>query len=74
MHRPNVVELGLRAANAIGDGFYGVDIKELDGGCVVIEVNDNPSVERGVEDAVLGDLLYDADHAGLSRASRGGPR
>lgn len=55
---PNVVELGLRAANAIGDGFYGVDIKELDGGCVVIEVNDNPSVERGVEDAVLGDLLY----------------
>ena len=56
---PAVVELGLRAANAIGDGFYGVDIKELDGGCVVIEVNDNPSVDRTVEDAVLGDQLYD---------------
>lgn len=54
-----VVDLGLRAANAIGDGFYGVDIKELDSGCVVIEVNDNPSVEAGVEDAVLGDELYD---------------
>jgi glutathione synthase/RimK-type ligase-like ATP-grasp enzyme len=54
------VELGLRAANAIGDGFYGVDIKELDEGCVVIEVNDNPSVEAGVEDAVLGQRLYDA--------------
>lgn len=54
-----VVELGLRAANAIGDGFYGVDIKELEDGCVVIEVNDNPSVERGVEDAVIGDRLYE---------------
>jgi glutathione synthase/RimK-type ligase-like ATP-grasp enzyme len=54
-----VVELGLRAANAIGDGFYGVDIKELDSGCVVIEVNDNPSVESGVEDQVLGDSLYE---------------
>jgi glutathione synthase/RimK-type ligase-like ATP-grasp enzyme len=55
-----VVELGLRAANAIGDGFYGVDIKEINGSHVVIEVNDNPSVERGVEDQVLGDYLYDA--------------
>lgn len=56
---PAVVELGTRAANAIGDGFYGVDIKELEGGCVVIEVNDNPSVDYTVEDAVLGDRLYD---------------
>lgn len=57
---PGVVELGLRAANAIGDGFYGVDIKEIGGRYVVIEVNDNPSVERGVEDQVLGDALYEA--------------
>jgi glutathione synthase/RimK-type ligase-like ATP-grasp enzyme len=57
---PAVVDLGLRAANAIGDGFYGVDIKEIDGRFMVIEVNDNPSVERGVEDQVLGDALYDA--------------
>ncbi len=55
-----VVSLGLRAANAIGDGFYGVDIKEIDGQYVVIEVNDNPSVERSVEDQVLGDALYEA--------------
>ena len=26
---------------------------------VVIEVNDNPSVESGIEDQVLGDALYD---------------
>jgi glutathione synthase/RimK-type ligase-like ATP-grasp enzyme len=57
---PAVVELGLRAANAIGEGFYGVDIKEIDGRNLVIEVNDNPSIERGVEDQVLGDMLYDA--------------
>jgi glutathione synthase/RimK-type ligase-like ATP-grasp enzyme len=55
-----VVELGLKAANAIGDGFYGVDIKELDGRYVVMEVNDNPSIERGVEDQLLGDELYEA--------------
>jgi glutathione synthase/RimK-type ligase-like ATP-grasp enzyme len=57
---PGVVDLGVRAANAIGDGLYGVDIKELGGRYVVIEVNDNPSVERGVEDQVLGDALYEA--------------
>lgn len=57
---PGVVELGLKAANAIGDGFYGVDIKEIGGRYVVMEVNDNPSVERGVEDQVLGDALYEA--------------
>jgi hypothetical protein len=25
-----------------------------------MEVNDNPSIERGVEDQVLGDALYEA--------------
>ncbi|MEW5769579.1 MAG: RimK family protein [Pseudomonadota bacterium] len=53
-----VVRLGLRAANLIGDGFYGVDIKQLDGRCVVIEINDNPNVDAGNEDGVLKDALY----------------
>jgi len=57
---PGVVDLGVRAANEIGEGFYGVDIKEIDGRYVVIEVNDNPSIERSVEDQVLGDGLYEA--------------
>ncbi len=56
---PEVVKIGVQAANAIGDGFYGVDIKEIDGRYLVIEVNDNPSVEHTVEDAVLGERLYD---------------
>jgi glutathione synthase/RimK-type ligase-like ATP-grasp enzyme len=53
-----VVELGCRAASLIGDGLYGVDLKQTERGFVVIEVNDNPSLEVGVEDAVLKDELY----------------
>jgi glutathione synthase/RimK-type ligase-like ATP-grasp enzyme len=53
-----VVELGLRAARPIGDGFYGVDIKETADGLVVMEVNDNPNLEHGVEDQVLKDELW----------------
>ncbi len=53
-----VVELGREAARLIGDGLYGVDIKQTDQGLVVIEVNDNPNLDVGVEDAVLKDELY----------------
>jgi glutathione synthase/RimK-type ligase-like ATP-grasp enzyme len=53
-----VMTLGLRAAKLIGDGFYGVDIKEISNRCYVIEVNDNPNVDAGNEDGVLGDALY----------------
>ncbi len=54
-----VLELALKAASLIGDGFYGVDLKQLqDGRIVVIEVNDNPSVDHGIEDLVLHEKLY----------------
>lgn len=53
-----VVELALKAANLFGDGFYGVDIKQVDNRCYVIEVNDNPNVDAGNEDGVLKDALY----------------
>jgi glutathione synthase/RimK-type ligase-like ATP-grasp enzyme len=53
-----VVDLAVRAAGLIGRGLYGVDIKELDGGLRVMEINDNPSIEAGVEDEVIGDELY----------------
>ncbi|MFA7257783.1 MAG: RimK family protein, partial [Kiritimatiellales bacterium] len=55
---PVVVQTALKAANLIGDGLYGVDLKEVDGKVVVIEVNDNPSIDAGVEDVVLKDELY----------------
>jgi glutathione synthase/RimK-type ligase-like ATP-grasp enzyme len=53
-----VVELGVRAASLVGRGLYGVDIKEVDGRFLVMEINDNPSIEAGYEDAVLKDNLY----------------
>jgi len=56
---PKVMEMALRAANAVGDGFYGVDLKQIGDRVVVIEVNDNPSIDHGVEDQLLGEALYD---------------
>jgi len=53
-----VVKLALKATAAIGDGLYGVDLKQLGNRVVVIEVNDNPSIDAGVEDAYLGEDLY----------------
>ena len=55
---PHVVALALRAANLIGDGLYGVDVKQAGERYCVIEINDNPNVDAGNEDAVLGDALY----------------
>ncbi|BBD81301.1 ribosomal protein S6 glutaminyl transferase related protein [Aerosticca soli] len=53
-----VVKLALRATQPIGDGLYGVDLKQVEGKPMVIEVNDNPSIDAGVEDAYLGEDLY----------------
>jgi len=53
-----VLSAALKAANAIGDGLYGVDLKEIDGKVYLIEVNDNPSIDADVEDAVSKDELY----------------
>ncbi len=55
---PEVVSLALRAAELIGDGLYGVDLKQTAQGIYVIEINDNPSIDMGCEDAVLKDDLY----------------
>lgn len=53
-----VVDLALKAAGLIGNGLYGVDLKQTAKGVVVIEVNDNPSINQGEEDAILKDELY----------------
>jgi glutathione synthase/RimK-type ligase-like ATP-grasp enzyme len=55
---PRAVRLALKCTNLIGNGLYGVDIKERNGRFLVMEVNDNPSIESGVEDAVLKGDLY----------------
>lgn len=54
-----VVTLALEAAALIGNGLYGVDIKETSAGPVVIEVNDNPSIETGYEDQADKDRIYE---------------
>ena len=53
-----VVKMALKAARLIGDGFYGVDIKQVGKRFYVIEINDNPNVDAGNEDSVLKDALY----------------
>jgi glutathione synthase/RimK-type ligase-like ATP-grasp enzyme len=56
----DATELAVRATKLIGRGLYGVDLKEIDGRFYVMEVNDNPNIEAGYEDAVLKDGLYSA--------------
>ncbi|HKO95222.1 MAG TPA: hypothetical protein VJU61_28900, partial [Polyangiaceae bacterium] len=55
---PQVIHLAVRAAKLIGDGLYGIDIKESDGRFLIIEINDNPSIDAGNEDSILKDELY----------------
>ena len=55
-----VLDTAVSACALIGKSFYGVDLKQKGDRVVVIEVNDNPSVDSGVEDKLLGDALYDA--------------
>lgn len=55
---PAVIQTAVKAANLIGDSLYGVDLKEIDGRVCVIEINDNPSIDAGIEDALLKDELY----------------
>lgn len=54
-----VLAVALKLCRYIGNGLYGVDLKEKDGEVYVIEVNDNPSIEAGVEDGILGERLYE---------------
>ena len=53
-----VVHTAVRAANLMGNGLYGVDLKQIGNRCYVIEVNDNPNIDAGVEDTVLKERLY----------------
>ncbi len=56
---PAVVDIAVRAARLIGDGFYGVDLKMIDDRVVVIEINDNPNLDHGVEDLAEKDTVWE---------------
>lgn len=49
-------QIGISACKAIGSGLFGVDIKEVDGDFMVVEVNDNPSIYAGLEDEKNTDI------------------
>lgn len=53
-----VLRTALKAASLIGDGLYGVDLKQVGRDVLVIEVNDNPNIDHGIEDLILKDELY----------------
>ncbi len=40
----------------VGNGLYGLDVKETENGYKVIEINDNPSIYDGYEDTVDRDI------------------
>lgn len=54
-----VLQAAIKAAKVVGNGLYGVDIKHTGNKVYVIEVNDNPSIDAGVEDKYLGSALYE---------------
>lgn len=53
-----ILDIATKATRLIGDGLYGVDIKQSGERIVVIEINDNPSIDAGIEDKYLGMQLY----------------
>lgn len=53
-----VIRTAVKAAGLIGDGLYGVDLKQTGKEVVIIEINDNPNIDAGIEDAVLGRDIY----------------
>ena len=53
-----VLAAAVKACAVVGNGLYGVDLKQRGESVYVIEVNDNPSIDHGVENRYLGDELY----------------
>ena len=70
-----LVRTAVRSASLVGDGFYGVDLKEIGNRVYVIEINDNPNIDAGVEDLALRSELYErilaVFHDRLERRRRG---
>ena len=53
-----LLKTALKATSLIGRSLYGVDMKEVDGKFYVIEINDNPNIDSGIEDKILKEKLY----------------
>ena len=55
---PQILSVALKASKLMGKGLYGIDVKEVNGKPLVIEINDNPNIDFGVEDRFYGDKIY----------------
>ena len=53
-----VLDMALKSAKLMGKGLYGIDIKVINNKPMVIEINDNPNIDFGVEDLYYGDAVY----------------
>ena len=53
---PKLKDICIKLSKCIGNGLYGIDVKETDNGYKVIEINDNPSIYSGYEDVVDKDI------------------
>ncbi len=56
---PFVLHLAVQASSLMGDGLYGVDIKQKADTAFVIEVNENPNIDTGCEDKIGGVSFYE---------------
>lgn len=63
----DVIEMALKSTKLMGLGLYGIDIKVVNGKLMVIEINDNPNIDFGVEDRYYGDLIYSEILAALKK-------
>lgn len=54
----HVINTALKLSHQVGNGLYGVDLKEKNGKAYVIEINDNPNIDSNIEDVILGMDLY----------------
>lgn len=57
---PALIKTATKLSQLIGNSLYGVDIKQKGNTFYVIEINDNPNIDTGIEDSFLKDKLYDA--------------
>jgi glutathione synthase/RimK-type ligase-like ATP-grasp enzyme len=53
---PELKEISITLSKYVGNGLYGLDVKETKDGFKVIEINDNPSLYEGFEDVIDKDI------------------
>lgn len=53
-----LIKAATKLAGLIGNSLYGVDVKQKGNEFYIIEINDNPNIDTGMEDDILKDKLY----------------